>query len=422
LFLDASAGTMMDVPEITEYRRPREVVVRLLAVGVYNKRNAPLIRRYAVRQTLPWFLLVSLLGPLPGLTSADEKAERAPWTARPDPLPWKVEPASAEGRELALGRNGTMVYPSTSSPFGLIVSAGETKDQVELKMIDLRKLEQVGPTLKTDKLAPHKFRVSPWGNAVATLDTRAVKTTIKVWYFDDDRTVQPVELDGTNATSEWFDFAGKGQLITLKGTLWEVRDIRTAKVLSAFRHELEYDPRWVGLSAGRNYLAMEHNCNEGYFFLLWDLKTGKLAGQLDVQTMKEGFGICGGITFSPDGKEAALLWQQGGGGKLARIQRFDIEKGVKKGMHLLGVEVRSSDPGFMAGGMKTLQFLPDGSGWLLSGHQVIDRETGKVVHTVGKAFGLIGNTPDRRFVDGLHVTMVEIKKGGKKLSLLALPK
>jgi hypothetical protein len=353
--------------------------------------------------------------------SAQEKEGLAPWIARPDPLPWKIESVTGEGKEFALGKNGSMVYPTTLSPYGVNVSQGDTKERSELKLVDLRKLEQVGSTLKLDKISPQKLRISPWGE-VAMMDTTAVLPTVKVWSFEEGQPVQKVVLDPTNAAVQWFDFAAKGQLISRKGSLWEVWDIKTGKRISHFEYEIELSNRWIGLSSGRNYLAMEENSNAGYFFLLWDLKTGKLAGQIRVQTEKEGFGICGGIAFSPDGKEAALLWQQGGGGQLARIQRFDIESGVKKGMHRLGKEVAQSDPGFMAGGMKTLQFLPDGSGWLLSGHQVIDRETGKATHMVGKAFGLIGNTPDRRFVDGRHVTMVEVKKGGKKLTLLALPK
>src|SRR5437660_707496 len=83
-----------------------------------------------------------------------------------------------------------------------------------LKLVDLRKLEQGGTTLKLDKITPAKLRVSPFGDAVAAFDTSAVLPTVKVWSFD-DKPVQTVVLDPTNAAVEWFDFAAKGQLISL---------------------------------------------------------------------------------------------------------------------------------------------------------------------------------------------------------------
>jgi hypothetical protein len=200
---------------------------------------------------------------------------------------------------------------------------------------------------------------------------------------------------------------------------YEVWDIKTNKLVTSINFQLEYDIRWVSFSPGRNYLVGEESTNDGYFVYFWDLNTGKLAGKLEIP---KPWGISGNISFSPDGKEAALLWSQTQGA-VARIVRFDVEKGARKGIHELHDEIKPSAPGFLAGGMRSFQFLADGRGWLVSGHQIVERDSGKVVWKVGSAPGYKLNTADRRFADAYHVTTVGDKKfGDKNLTLIALPK
>jgi WD40 repeat protein len=302
----------------------------------------------------------------------------------------------------------------------------------ELRMIDLGRLKQIGQSLKLDGISAAGLHVSPFGDAIAALDGKADKPTVKVWTFD-GKEPRTIVLDDSKVPVEAIDFASQGKLLTVKNIrkvkevifhrLWEVWDISTGKRVSSFQYPLEYSSRWVGFSPARYYLAMEHSTNDGYHFLIWDLTSGKLAGKLEVQPRSEGFGIPGGITFSPDGKEAALLWSQGGDGMIAKIHRFDIEKGVKKGAHILREEFKPAAVGFGVGGMTTIQFLPDGRGWLISGFQIAERETGKFVRRVGPAPGTKNSVHDRRFADPYHVTTLGDKKfAEKKLSIIALPK
>jgi hypothetical protein len=78
-------------------------------------------------------------------------------------------------------------------------------------------------------------------------------------------------------------------------------------------------------------------------------------------------------------------------------------------------------PGLLAGGMRTLQSLPDGRGWLLSGYQIIERETGNVVWDIPPAPKYGGETRDRRFADGYHVS-TQVQDKGRKFQFIALPK
>jgi hypothetical protein len=383
----------------------------------------------------PWSCLAlawALFVPGPVAIADPAKDEGVSWTARPDPLPYKMPASVAADKTISLGKTGAVIYPSTTSPFACVLVPGGSKQPPELRLIDLGRLEQVGQSLKVEGITAAGLRVSPFGDAVAAVDDTAERPAVKVWTFD-GKAPRSVVVHDSKLAVEALDFAGRGKLLTVKEIrdvkanhferLWEVWDIDTGKRLSSFQYQLEYGPGWVDFSPGRNYLAMEHSTNDGYHFLIWDLATGKLAGKLEVQPRKEGFGVPGGITFSPDGNEAALLWQQGGDGMFAKIHRFDIEKGVKKGEHLLREEIKPSAVGFGVGGMTTIQFLPDGRGWLISGHQIVARETGKVAGKVGAAPGYKNNVHDRRFVDAYHVTTLGDRKfGEKKLSHIALPK
>src|SRR5262249_49149180 len=142
----------------------------------------------------------------------------------------------------------------------------------------------------------------------------------------------------------------------------------------------------------------------GYHLMFWDLADGKMAGEILMQEKKDPWGQCGGITFSPDGKEMALIWRLMKDGVTGKIMRFDMEKGTKIGEDVLHDELKPSAPGFRAGGLRTFQFLPDGRGWLVSGLQVVDRETAAVVWEIDPKPKHGGDTHDRRFVDGYHVT------------------
>src|SRR5581483_5149583 len=151
----------------------------------------------------------------------------------------------------------------------------------------------------------------------------------------------------------------------------------------------------------------------------WDLKIGKEVGLLQMQDSKAPWGQCGNLTFTPDGKEMALIWRLHKEGILAKVMRFDIVGGKKIGELALRDEIRGSDPGFLAGGMRTFQFLPDSRGWLVSGHQIVDRETGSIIRNIDPKPKHIGEVTDRRFADGYHVT-TQTKDG--KFQLLELPK
>src|SRR5262249_32805011 len=153
---------------------------------------------------------------------------------------------------------------------------------------------------------------------------------------------------------------------------------------------------WMAFSPGRRYWVMQETQHLSYQLLFWDLQTGKLVGKIPMQDPHAGWGQCGNLAFSHDGKELALIWWLHKGGVLAKIMRYDLEKGTKIGERALGKEVEPPAPGFLAGGMRTFQFLPDARGWLVSGHQILERETGPPVWTIAPRPSSADQTKNRR--------------------------
>jgi hypothetical protein len=359
----------------------------------------------------------------PPVGAAAPKAEEpVEWQGKPDPLPWKMDGPFQTTKQIQLVGFDSVVFPTSPSPYFGVIVPGDKKEAAQLKMYDLRRMEQVGKSIKQDKFQHAFVRVSPWGDHFAILDNKAERPTVWLWTVSDGKVVPSIVPHQGKEKIECCDFAGKDQLITCmevdKKRTWRVWDVRTGKEVLSFDYPLEYAQKWMSFSPGRRYLAMQETHTRSYHLLFWDLQTGKLVGKIPMQDPSASWGQCGNLAWSNDGKELALLWWLHKDGVLAKIMRFDLEKGTKIGELALGKEVQPSDPGFLAGGLRTFQFLPNDRGWLLSGHQIVERETGTPVWTIDPRPGSVDQTRNRRFLDVTHVTN-ETKD--KKLQILTLP-
>jgi hypothetical protein len=359
--------------------------------------------------------------------------EEVPWKVQLDPLPWKVEPPQAPDKTFTFPATGSVEFPISPSPFCAVQIPGGKNGDPELKMIDLRRMEQVGKSVK-DKIDMRFWKVSPWGDHFMSLDTSAEKPTIAVWTVTDQPIASSIVVNEDKTKIEAHEWAGKDRILTVKeirengkpARYWQVWDVKTGKEVVKIHSQMEYHIKWIGFSPGRRYLVMQESSLGGYPLYFWDLTTGELAGKFYFQEKKDAagkdlWGQCGGITFSSDGKEMAFIWRFMKEGIQAKIMRFDMEKGTKKGEHILREEIAPSAPGFLAGGLRTFQFLPDDRGWLVSGHQVVERETGAVVWAFDPAPKHGGDTWDRRFVDN-YLVKTDTRGKEKVLSLTALPK
>jgi hypothetical protein len=372
-------------------------------------------------------VLVALLGVVrldAGLSAAPPKEEPVPWQVEPDPLPWKIEKSIPADKSISLAPNRSVIYPTSQSPFVGIVTPGGKDKPSELKVYDLRTMDAVGNAVQVPDAGG--MNLSPWGDLWVRVDNKAALPTVQVWSAKGEDVKASAQIWEEKVKIEALDFAGPGQFLTVKEIregktpkrLWEVWDAKTGTIAASFHYQLEYHPKWIGWTPGRRYLIMQETATRSYHLLFWDLKTGKLAGKIQQQDGKDPWGQCGHISVSPDGKEAALIWRLFKDGVLARIMRYDLVKGTKIGDLDLRDEILPSDPGFLVGGMRTFQFLPDGRGWLVSGCQIVEREKGGIVWEITPRPRYAGAVVNRRFVDGYHVT----KEADKKLQLITLPK
>jgi WD40 repeat protein len=368
-------------------------------------------------------VLVAILVAQPAAKAAPEKGAPVAWQVQPDPYPWRMDAPSQPNKQVQLSGLHSLVFPTSPSPFVGVITPGNKNVQPQLTLYDLRRMEQVGQPIRHDQIKLAFVRVSPWGDHIAILDNKADRPTVWLWTVTGRKVVPSIVPHEGKEKIECCDFAGKDQIITAmevdRKRTWRIWDVRTGKEVLSFDYPLEYHEKWMAFSPGRRYLAMQETHHLSYQLLFWDLRTGQLVGKIPMQDPKAPWGQCGNIAFTLDGKEAALLWYLNKDGVLAKIMRFDLERGTKVGELALGKEIQPSGPGFLAGGLRTLQFLPDGRGLLVSGHQIIERETGIPVWAIDPRPNHLGNTFNRRFLDVTHLTT---QTADKKLKILTLPK
>ena len=291
----------------------------------------------------------------PGSAAAPKVEESVDWQVKPDPLPWKMNGPFQTKKQIPLTGNNPVVFPSSPSPFFGIIVAGDKKEPAQLKMYDLRRMEQVGKSMKTDKIQYPRFvRVSPWGDHFAILDNKATPPTVWLGTATDGKIVSSIVPHQGKEKIECCDFAGKDQLITCMEVdhkrTWRIWDVKTGKEVLSFDYPLEFAYNWMAFSSSRRYLVMQESHHLSYHLLFWDLQTGKLAGKIPQQDPKAPWGQCGNLAFSNDGKELALIWYLNKDGVLAKIMRYDLEKGTKIGELCSGQGDRASGPRFSGRG------------------------------------------------------------------------
>jgi WD40 repeat protein len=379
-----------------------------------------------------------LLVLLAALSSSGLPAQEKKKGDLPHNVGWHLEPdavAPLKGPfnltdSIAVAFQGRAIFPSTPSAY-VLVTPPRTKD--EYQVYDLRTMKAVGKPITI----PNRFSafthpvLAPDGKHVAVRIKEGGSSTIEVWSVETGKSVRKLEVEADkNIKPKYFDLLGKDRLWVAKHrsefplytvrTTFQVWNIDTGKEVAKFTNPLVPDPRWFTRSAGNRYQWMEQT--GGWFlFLVWDLTTGKLVGEREFQPRKGTWGMAAGMSFSPDGKEMAMLWQpKDRGKKYGVLMSWDVKTGKKLVEHT--IENEWPHMAFLsAGGTQNLQWWPERRGWLLFGHLLVDRDSGKVVHRLGKQPGFSGAIEARRFLDSWHVTNL---KGtfDKQLEVIALPR
>jgi WD40 repeat protein len=362
----------------------------------------------------------------------DKLPNKAGWRVEADPGESFKGPFNVKD-SITIPVQGRYVFPSTPGAF-VAVSAPKMKNVYQV--YDLRTMKPVGvPITITNPYDVFTVpRLAPDGKHLSARVKVGRDSTIEVWSVETGKSVckLPIEAD-KEIKPKYNDLLGKGRLWIAKHksefprytvmTMFQVYDIDTGKEISRFTNPLVPDGKWFTFSAGQRYQWMEQT--GGWFLhLVWDMNTGKMIGEREFQGQKDTWGIAAGMAFSPDGQEMAMLWQDKDRDRnksFGRLLCWETKTGKKLFDHTLNAAWPQMAYLAVNGGTRSLQWWPERKGWLLFGHLLVDRDSGTVVHTVGKAPTFEGAIESRRFLDAYHITNVE-GTFDKQLKVIALPR
>jgi Leucine-rich repeat (LRR) protein len=340
------------------------------------------------------------------------------WSVRADPGPLPPARVTRPERTAKLGTAipYSALVPGSPSPF--LASGSNDVPTNHREVWDLRTMEKVGE-LRGFRLRTHG-ELTPDG---AYLAGRLNEGRGGYVVYSCKDGAKAFELNDRDLTFlDFYGFAGSRKFLvvtTRPRQACHAFEVPGGRKLRQFQTEEHQDSEPWATSPGGKYLALM--CRDAVH--LYDLDQGTPAGRI-VAPVSWRSAHHHEMMFSADGKELALLSESNRG---TNIDSWD----------LVGNRLACSYsiPASTLSRMKTrgkyfgrhLEWLDDGSGWLLRGEVLIDRRTGKAVWQMDP-----GDTPHyvRHVVGSTHVTrfkgalakegmeLVEIRRGEGGLAQL----
>ena len=338
------------------------------------------------------------------------------WTVKVDPpglsatLPPDVTPAI-----IVPGGEGVL-YATSPSPF---VAIGNNDDTTSVRqVVDLRTGQAVGAIRGKIKFTD-KARLSPDGEYMLDVADGLSKDTqgVQVWSFKTGGLVNRFNDSDHLAFIYLLDFAGPGKIISTLSHgsgRFDIWDIATGKKARSVAGDSVYTHETVAFSPGRRTLAV---ANPNAHVLIYDLTTGRLAGDLAVTKRPDLPGRTKSLRFSPDGTELCALVESG---RDTRLLVWTVAKPEIVVDHTFVGDPKHMAPGSFSYKGPDIEWLPDGSAWLLHGHVIVDRAGGRPVWMLRTAKWFLDPGP-RRMIDNDRVLVVTGPDKAKRLEVVTLP-
>lgn len=296
------------------------------------------------------------------------------WDVHPDPLPADraIDQLLKPDVVLETRKDGRVIFPTRRSPFVALEPKG-TENVIQV--YDLRIMQRVGQPIENNfsKFVYQGLKLSPDGAYLAALGKGK---GIEIWSVKTGSLVRSIGL-GEKGQVSLCDFAGKHQLITYRYPyknffIWDIPSGEEVSQIPLYSDG--FDPRYGQLSPNAKYLIWwDVDTTRGRHLQFYETATGRLVGEVET-FYSTG---CSGIAVTPDGERVAMLWTVLGHPKHCRLQCWEVRTGKQLCDHKL------TDPVFAnklpVGGLRAIQWLPDGRGWLLYGHVVVDFHGGNVL-------------------------------------------
>jgi hypothetical protein len=353
--------------------------------------------------------------------------KEVPWAATIDPAPspsggvvnvWDAIPINSQARKTIL--------PMLPSPFVALAPkpAKGQKDDGLMRVYDLRSGKPSGKPFKvTSAQGEHVTLAGDGAYVAARLPGKQNSHTIEVIDTANGESLRKIEAGHDKEWGLPIGFIGPGKLLTQtrevqnpdysEKTEYKVWDVKTGELVSELAFDLVWAPSVVCVSPGGKYIVFQIGRTLlGHRLIILELATGKVACDITLVAKDEVGGMSFGLAFSPDGKELVMLWNYIGRKKqgFGKLVVFDAATGKTLASHELA-DLTGVDLGSPRDGNQAIQWVPDGSGWLLYGLVLMDRQTGKELGRLGGDKKLAHL---RRFVDAGHVTTL---KGGGDASV-----